>query len=390
MQAMKRRRWVCLSSIVMAINCIALITLGGCRSKTNEQTNGSGEKPMNEGAGISIDLSIEDEVLLVSPVVKEFVESDIDVHSNAMYAGFAEGNLDYAVPLNVFYDVKGLPENLSIEQAILYISEDEQFSAPKEYTYDQRQSVLSVKFLKTNTVYYYKLQVTISDGSAYVKKGSFHTANTPRLLSIDGIVNVRDIGGWVTKQGKYIKQEMVYRGSELDGVVAPDYKLSAKGTQDMLHVLKIKTDMDLRSGNDSNGMHALGVDVKHIHYNAPCYGQLFEDQYKKSVRDIFADLADNKNYPVYLHCTYGNDRTGTICYLLEALLGVSDEDLLKEYELSLTYYGKRLSLESINGLASQIQQYSGETTQKKVENYLLGVGVTADELQSIRDILLSD
>ena len=76
--------------------------------------------------------------------------------------------------------------------------------------------------------------------------------------------------------------------------------------------------------------------------------------------------------------------------MLEALLGVSDEDLLKEYELSLTYYGQRLSLESINGLAAQIQQYPGKSTQEKVENYLLSVGVTQETLQSIRDILLSD
>lgn len=353
-------------------------------------TNGSGEEQITESTGISLDVSIDDEVLLVSPVVKEFVASDIDVHSNTIYAGFAEGGLDYAVPLNAFYDVKNAPENLSVEQAVLYIAEDEQLPDAKEYLYERRRSILSVKFLKTNTVYYYKLQVTFSDGSTGVKKGSFHTANTPRILSVDGIVNVRDIGGWATKQGKHIKQEMIYRGSELDGVVAADYKLTSKGTQDMLNVLKIKTDMDLRSGNDSNGTHALGADVKHIYYDAPCYGQLFEEQYKQSVLDIFADLADSKNYPIYLHCTYGNDRTGTICYLLEALLGVSDEDLLKEYELSLTYYGKRLNLESINGLASQIGRYPGESTQKKVENYLLGIGVTADELQSIRDILLSD
>ncbi len=71
-------------------------------------------------------------------------------------------------------------------------------------------------------------------------------------------------------------------------------------------------------------------------------------------------MADRENYPIYLHCTYGNDRTGTICYLLEALLGVRDEDLLKEYRLSVTYYGRRLSLASINSLASQIQQYPGK------------------------------
>lgn len=97
------------------------------------KTNESNEKPTNESTGISLDVSIDEEVLLVSPVVKEFVDADVDVHSNTIYAGFADGGLDHAVPLNAFYDVKNAPENLSVEQAVLYIAENEQLSEAKEY-----------------------------------------------------------------------------------------------------------------------------------------------------------------------------------------------------------------------------------------------------------------
>ena len=34
------------------------------------------------------------------------------------------------------------------------------------------------------------------------------------------------------------------------------------------------------------------------------------------------------SYPIYMHCTYGMDRTGTMCYLLGALLGMSEEDIV--------------------------------------------------------------
>jgi len=42
--------------------------------------------------------------------------------------------------------------------------------------------------------------------------------------------------------------------------------------------------------------------------------------------------------PVYFHCTYGADRTGTVAYLLEALLGVPYENRAEDFELS-TFWG---------------------------------------------------
>lgn len=37
---------------------------------------------------------------------------------------------------------------------------------------------------------------------------------------------------------------------------------------------------------------------------------------------------------VYFHCHGGSDRTGTLAFLIEALLGVSESDLSKDYELT--------------------------------------------------------
>ena len=40
---------------------------------------------------------------------------------------------------------------------------------------------------------------------------------------------------------------------------------------------------------------------------------------------------------IYFHCTIGSDRTGTLAYFLEGLLGVSEEDRLRDYEISYFY-----------------------------------------------------
>ncbi|MBQ9116367.1 MAG: hypothetical protein IJY04_05040, partial [Clostridia bacterium] len=78
-----------------------------------------------------------------------------------------------------------------------------------------------------------------------------------------------------------------------------------------------------------------------------------------------------------------------MCYLLEALLGVSDEDLRKEYELS-AFKDSYANYEDFAVLVARINMLDGSTTQEKVENYLLSVGVSAAEINSIRNIFLGE
>jgi hypothetical protein len=44
------------------------------------------------------------------------------------------------------------------------------------------------------------------------------------------------------------------------------------------------------------------------------------------------EVVDKKS--IYFHCKIGTDRTGTLAYFLEGLLGVSDEERLQDFELS--------------------------------------------------------
>ena len=49
---------------------------------------------------------------------------------------------------------------------------------------------------------------------------------------------------------------------------------------------------------------------------------------------VMQSVVDGDN--IYFHCTIGTDRTGTMAYFLEGLLAVSEEDRLRDYEL--TYF----------------------------------------------------
>lgn len=296
--------------------------------------------------------------------------------------------MDTARPVELAFNLAGLPTSRSVVATTVEIVEEET-ARTRVFTLKGEAQSLQVPLLKTGTAYRYRINMELSDGSTTAVEGSFRTAETPRILTIDGIVNVRDIGGWKTADGKTVRQGLLYRGSELDGAVEPSFTITQSGVHDMLSVLGIRTDMDLRSSADSKyKTDALGVNVEHIYYGTPSYNDIFTAAGKEAIRRVFADLANENKYPVYLHCTYGRDRTGTLCYLLEALLGLSEEDLLREYRLSALYYGS-LPPTSMDTFLETMATFAGETMQEKAENYLLSAGVTQWQLEQIRNILLA-
>lgn len=302
------------------------------------------------------------------------------------------GRLDVNVPVKISYNVTSLPKNVSILSALVEISETEDFAIKSTYGLKYNERTANAYFLKTGMKYYFKVYVTLSDGSVLLDGGEFTTARSPRLILIRNAINMRDIGGYETTDGKRIKQGLLYRGSELDGKVEEAFKLTEEGKQQMISGLGIKTDMDLRDPNyvvpDSTG--PLGKNIPRKFYNMVYYNQIFTEDGKEKVYNVFYDLALKKNYPVYLHCTYGVDRTGTICFLLEALLGVPEETLLFDYGLTYLYF---LHVTSDN-LKPFLEEFKatveGDTLKEKAENYLLSIGITPLQIDSIREIFLED
>ena len=105
------------------------------------------------------------------------------------------------------------------------------------------------------------------------------------------------------------------------------------------------------------------------------------------MKAVFETLAQEENYPVYLHCNYGMDRTGMICYILEALLGMSPEDCYRDWELSVFVYDDS-NQPLMDQFVAKFQELEGQTLQDKAENYLLCIGITQDQIDDIRSILV--
>ena len=279
----------------------------------------------------------------------------------------------------------------------VYISSSEDFSSYNCYLTSIPE--LSVEHLYTGRTYYWFVDAVYSTYTVRSEVFSFMTQKTPRTVDIEGVSNSRDIGGYLTLDGKRIKQGLVYRSAKLD-------QITELGRYTLINVLGVKTDLDLRGDRNDyykNATHPV-EELNHIVVACPWYStgsnHIWLDDYNKAeFAKAIKVFADPDNYPIIFHCSLGRDRTGTLAMVLEGLLGVDENTLMMEYELSVfSYWGTNGSTKYNNGLRNNIHDtylyinnnYEGDTFSEKVEDFLLEIGVTAEEIASIKNIMLEE
>lgn len=96
--------------------------------------------------------------------------------------------------------------------------------------------------------------------------------------------------------------------------------------------------------------------------------------------------------PVYIHCASGADRTGSICGMLEALLGMSAADIDRDYELTcfadVEQLTGRTRIGTWNSFWTALD--SGQGSQKmNVAKWLRNNGVTTALINSFRRAMIN-
>lgn len=203
--------------------------------------------------------------------------------------------------------------------------------------------------LRIATTYYWKVIAQTENGTVESGTGVFKTEDcTPRLMAFDNVHNVRDMGGYKTTGGKRVRQGLVYRSAGLNdnakdsnwyqnGFRLGDSRLTARGKRYIVEQLGVKTDLDLRSNKECRGMTAspLGPKVTWIHIPSLAYAGLQKEEGKEAFQKAFRIFLDKRNYPIVVHCIAGQDRTGSLVFILKSLLGVSEEDLYLDWEYTV-------------------------------------------------------
>lgn len=386
----RRNRHKIINVIACTLALSLLIAFALNQDNGFENSNTTSSMELTQSA-ISIKSSLyTEEISLVDAAISTYMDKENVLSANDVYGNFKgyERRVDEGLPVEFSFEVTGLPSGVLVKDGILEVSRNSDYTEAREFPVMGHGQTVEIYHLFVGTQYYYRLTLNLNNNSVVGTNGEFITKTTPRFLKIDGIKNMRDFGGWKVVNGKTVKQGLLYRGTELDGAIESGYRLTPQGLSDMTKVLGIRFDMDLRPASvNTNRVDALGSNIPHKYYGVSYHSDALKKGGNETMCRIFSDLADKNNYPIYMHCTYGRDRTGTICYLLDGILGVSKEDAFKEYELS-AFTDSFTDVEEFKEFRNTIDSFKGTTFQQKVENYLLSVGVTSAEINSIREIFL--
>ncbi len=235
----------------------------------------------------------------------------------------------------------------------------------KIYSYNTKtREKKLIKTVSSNLNYY------LLPGNTYYLESASDAKNneyiriekTLRMVNIPGVGNVRDLGGWKADGGT-IKYGRIYRSANPNK--------GNDSTSPSLKEVGINLIVDLRGKtSDSKPVNYSGLEHKYISVGSYSPNA---NNIRKAVREIMANVVNGKN--VLFHCAIGTDRTGTVAFLLEGILGVSKSNLYDDYELSTFYLYKSITNRirtnsNLKKLYNEMNKY-GSNDQEKFINWFI-------------------
>ena len=244
-----------------------------------------------------------------------------------------------------------------------------------------------------------------------------------RHLAIEGAHNVRDLGGYETRDGRQTRFGRFLRS---DGL----HELTAAGRAKLLE-MGLKTVVDLRRGSElatAPSVFAGSTDVAYHHLDMIGEGALEEaqplresvermahmyclwlDRRQEPVGRILSALAAADAVPALFNCAAGKDRTGVTSALLLSVAGVDDDVVAADYTLSARFLldGHVRLLEAAGkaspGFSEQDyrRQFVPAEAMSRVmrhlhdehggaESYMRSVGLEDEQIESLRSGLLDE
>ncbi len=250
--------------------------------------------------------------------------------------------------------------------------------------------------LEIGETYYWRANAEYKDGRVISTPVSRFTVEplTPRVLYVPNMGNVRDLGGRIGLEGRIVPQNKIFRNTGLnensaDGKVPGPPRFTDEGRRVLTEEMKIKTELDLRSLGETAGMTVspLGESVKYINISSTCYGASFSRTGLENYAQLFPIFCDENNYPIDFHCIAGADRTGTLAYILLAILGVDQEEIIRDYTFTSFMYTRGVDL--ADSIAAGLEKYGpGEPVIRQAERFLLDAGITPAQIMAFRNIML--
>jgi protein-tyrosine phosphatase len=220
-------------------------------------------------------------------------------------------------------------------------------------------------------------------------------AESVSSLRLKGIPNFRDFGGYMTRDGRRVRNGMLYRSQAFAGATEEDLEyLAGLGIR---LVCDLRSELERRQAQDRWPIDApparLHLDIRNdaragnhemidairsqpnpagVHRAMMLVYRGMPAAFAPVLPQLFEHLLEPAQFPMVIHCHAGKDRTGFICALILAALGVEREHILADYLLTAQRIDRvQLSLELVGTFSE-----------------FVGVPLTAESLQVALDVRL--
>ncbi|MBM6385917.1 MAG: tyrosine-protein phosphatase [Paenibacillus sp.] len=171
--------------------------------------------------------------------------------------------------------------------------------------------------------------------------GSISTIND-RMIYTDGVINFRDMGGYLTEDGRTTRWGMLLRSADLHELSEQDLQTAAALGIDW--ICDLRSDFEVASRPSPAIGHAINTNIPFMAEASPeemqKIGHDLHAGYKAMILNtekctlILNELLKEERGTSLFHCAAGKDRTGVVCALILLTLGVPREVVIEDYELT--------------------------------------------------------
>ena len=261
---------------------------------------------------------------------------------------------------------------------------------PADYTVSQIASYAPAEAVAANTkpigqtvggtTYYNQEPNTNTPFASGNKAGTLKPLDRLRWIKSAYASNVRDLGGWPCDGGT-VRYGLLFRGGEI----------TAADRDVLVGACGVRHELNLRGAEEANRTASpLGSDVWfYCPTNFVWYSLTDKATWKEILDCVITAVTHNE--PVYFHCSAGADRTGTVACILEAILGLSQGDIDKDYELTCFSTGtgtdaqaRRRNETDWKNLITAINGHSGASFRDKAVNFATSCGIPISRINAFR------
>ena len=271
-----------------------------------------------------------------------------------------EYRLDAPVPAHLSWTHQDGADAQRVE-----VSEQNTYANPIVFTINKDAAEYDLYNLIPGKTYYYRIVSVKAGAETAVSTGVLEPSGMLRWLLVDGTWNVRDMGGWPGLGGHAIKYGQLFRGGQLTNPNSPYNVLITSAGKEAMRNAGIRAELDLRSSSQAHystasfADNSYAADFINIATTSARMWKFDADNSNiKAIQWVIDELKAGK--PVFYHCQNGADRTGTIGLLIGALLGMSDGDLAKDYELTTFCQAAAVKFDSSEKGFARLRNYEGK------------------------------